>query len=115
VKVDKLVAVVVKCKVVVESADTVIVAPKFGSAAFGVTVWVMVERPAAVTVDKLRDVVVTCEVMVENSVIVALAPAPAPTPTPTPTPTCNPAVVIVCVVVEIDEMVCVSVETMETV
>jgi hypothetical protein len=36
--IEKLVAVVVICKVVVESADTVIVAPKFSSAAFGVTV-----------------------------------------------------------------------------
>jgi hypothetical protein len=67
----------------------------------------MVERPGATTVDKLVDVVVTCEVIVESSVIVTLAPAPRPT--------CSPAAVSVCVVVEIDEMVCVTVEMMETV
>jgi hypothetical protein len=67
----------------------------------------MVERSVAVTVDKPRDVVVTCEVIVESSVIVTLAPALRPT--------CSPAVVTVCVVVEIDETVRVRVETTETV
>jgi hypothetical protein len=52
VKVDKLVAVVVTCKVVVENnvAVTVTLAPRFNSAALGVTVCVIVDSPDTVVV-----------------------------------------------------------------
>jgi hypothetical protein len=54
VDVDILVAVVVTCKVVVENnvAVTVTLAPRFSSAALGVTVCVIMDNPVIVVVSR---------------------------------------------------------------